>query len=64
MPKKGDCLIMTIIDVIDNGGGIPADVIDKLAQPYFTTKGTQEGTGLGLYMSRMITQKHLEGTLE
>lgn len=52
-----------IIDVIDNGGGIPMEVIEKLAEPYFTTKGAEEGTGLGLYMSRMITQKHLEGTL-
>ncbi len=53
-----------VIEVSDNGGGIPETILSKISEPYFTTKSDKEGTGLGLYMSKMITQKHLQGTLE
>ncbi len=53
-----------VIEVSDNGGGIPETILSKISEPYFTTKNDKEGTGLGLYMSKMITQKHLQGTLE
>lgn len=53
-----------VIEVNDNGGGIVPEAMDKLTQPYFTTKSAKEGTGLGLYMSQMIAQKHLGGRLE
>ncbi len=47
------------ISVKDNGNGIPAKVLDKIFQPFFTTKPTGEGTGLGLSMSYdMITKRH------
>jgi signal transduction histidine kinase len=47
------------IRVRDNGTGIPADVRDKLFQPFFTTKPTGEGTGLGLSISYdIVTQQH------
>ena len=47
------------IRVWDNGIGIPADIRDKLFQPFFTTKPTGEGTGLGLSISYdIITQQH------
>jgi PAS domain S-box-containing protein len=47
------------VRVRDNGGGIPADVRDKLFQPFFTTKPTGEGTGLGLSISYdIVTQQH------
>jgi signal transduction histidine kinase/GAF domain-containing protein len=47
------------IRVRDNGTGIPADVMDKLFQPFFTTKPTGEGTGLGLSISYdIVTQQH------
>ena len=43
----------------DNGTGIPADIRDKLFQPFFTTKPTGEGTGLGLSISYdIVTQQH------
>ena len=43
----------------DNGIGIPADIRDKLFQPFFTTKPTGEGTGLGLSISYdIVTQQH------
>jgi signal transduction histidine kinase len=47
------------IRVHDNGTGIPADIKDKLFQPFFTTKPTGEGTGLGLSISYdIVTQQH------
>lgn len=48
----------------DNAGGIDKEVIDKIFEPYFTTKHASMGTGLGLYMSRMIIQNSMHGTLE
>jgi two-component system, NtrC family, sensor kinase len=48
----------------DNGIGIPAEIRDKLFQPFFTTKPTGEGTGLGLSISYdIVTQQH-GGTIE
>jgi signal transduction histidine kinase len=46
------------ITVQDNGGGIPQNVIDKIFQPFFTTKPTGEGTGLGLSLSYDIVKAH------
>ncbi|MFN8289808.1 MAG: ATP-binding protein [Chitinophagaceae bacterium] len=52
------------IIVRDNGGGIPSKVIEKIFQPFFTTKPTGEGTGLGLSMSYDIITKGHGGKLE
>lgn len=52
------------IYVQDNGGGIAETALTHLFEPYFTTKGPQVGTGLGLYMSKMIAERHLGGTLD
>jgi len=52
------------IRVKDNGTGIPQHVIDKIFQPFFTTKPAGEGTGLGLSMSYEIITKGHGGTLE
>lgn len=47
------------IEVSDTGPGIPADVLPKLFQPYFTTKGVGEGTGLGLSLAhKTVEQRH------
>ena len=53
-----------ISKISDNGLGIAPDVMPKIFDPYFTTKGVQSGTGLGLYMSKTIIEKHLHGTIE
>ena len=46
------------ITVKDNGNGIPQKVVDKIFQPFFTTKPTGEGTGLGLSLSYDIIKAH------
>ena len=46
------------IRIMDNGNGIPQKVMDKIFQPFFTTKPTGQGTGLGLSMSYDIIKAH------
>ena len=53
--KKGDKIF---ISVKDNGNGIPKKVLDKIFQPFFTTKPTGQGTGLGLSLSYDIVKAH------
>jgi len=52
------------ISVHDNGGGIPEPLRDKIFLPFFTTKPTGEGTGLGLSMSYDIVTKGHGGKME
>jgi signal transduction histidine kinase len=58
--KKEDNLI---IQVKDSGGGIKDEIIDKIFEPYFTTKHKFKGTGIGLYMSKLLVEKHLKGSI-
>lgn len=53
----------TRIAVSDNGGGVPEEIMDKIYDPYFTTKEEGRGTGIGLYMSKMIIESNMGGHL-
>ncbi len=53
----------SFIKITDNAGGIDESIIDKVCEPYFTTKHQSKGTGIGLYMTEEIIVKHMKGNL-
>lgn len=59
LPAENDI----IITVADNGGGIDDTFAEHVFEPYFTTKQNTDGFGIGLYMSKLIVEKSMNGTL-
>ena len=53
-----------MLQIEDNAGGIDQTIIDKIFDPYFTTKFKSKGVGLSLYMSKIIVEKSMDGSLE
>ena len=52
------------ITICDNGGGVDEAIKEKIFEPYFTTKHKSQGTGLGLYIAKMIIEENMKGSLE
>ena len=52
------------ISIKDSAGGIKEDIIDKIFEPYFTTKHKSGGTGMGLYISKLIMQTSFKGDIK
>ncbi|MDA3946851.1 MAG: ATP-binding protein [Helicobacteraceae bacterium] len=51
------------LEVCDNAGGVPEAILDQIFDAYITSKSQEEGTGLGLYMSKIIIEEHCSGRL-
>ena len=53
-----------VLEIYDNAGGIEENILEKIFEPYFTTKQQSQGTGLGLYIAKMIIEKRMNGSLQ
>lgn len=53
-----------MVTICDNGGGVEKDIAEKIFEPYFTTKALNQGTGIGLYFSKMIIEGNMHGSLK
>jgi C4-dicarboxylate-specific signal transduction histidine kinase len=51
------------VEISDNGGGIPEDVIEHIFEPYYSTKFKSPGRGLSLYMCQIVIEKNMAGRI-
>ena len=52
-----------LVTIADNAGGIDKEILGKVFDPYFTSKGPSKGTGLGLFIAKIIIEKNMDGAL-
>lgn len=52
------------VNILDNAGGIPSNIIEKIFEPYFTTKTYKRASGLGLFISKIIIEENMQGKLD
>ena len=52
------------VNICDNAGGVPSNIVDKIFEPYFTTKKHRNASGLGLFISKIIIEENMQGELE
>jgi signal transduction histidine kinase len=57
--KEGESF--SIVKIADNAGGVNKEILDKIFEPYFTTRHKTQGTGIGLYMSKNIIERNMNG---
>ena len=57
--QKGE----VVIEIEDNGGGVSSEIINKIFDPYFTTKHKSQGVGMGLYICHIIMSKNLQSQI-
>ncbi|MDZ7817685.1 MAG: HAMP domain-containing sensor histidine kinase [Aliarcobacter sp.] len=53
-----------VITIFNNCGNIDEQIIERIFEPYFTTKFENQGTGIGLYMTKVIVEKNMNGKIE
>lgn len=53
----------SVVTISDNAGGIKREIIDRIFEPYFTTKNNDRGTGVGLFMAKSVIENHMGGRL-